>query len=187
MDMLNSQTLGKLRDIRHLTGARGIAASLVGAAVTAVCAQIGFHLPGNPIPVTMQVFAVVLCGLLLGSRLGALAQLQYVLAGLAGAPVFFGFKSAALVAHTGGYIAAFIPAAFLVGLFVERSGNRSFAARCLAGLIGVGTIYAFGTAWLAVWMRDVSCVGRWLIGALPFVGFDIAKLVLAAKLSEDRN
>jgi biotin transporter BioY len=51
------------------------------AAVTAVAAQIAIPLPFSPVPFTLQVLAVILSGLLLGSRYGALAQAIYVLVG----------------------------------------------------------------------------------------------------------
>ena len=61
------------------------------AAVTAVAAQIA--IPIFPVPFTLQVLAVILSGLLLGSRYGALAQAIYVLVGAVGAPVFAEFSS----------------------------------------------------------------------------------------------
>jgi biotin transport system substrate-specific component len=62
------------------------------AAVTAVAAQVTIPLPFSPVPFTLQVPAVVLTGLLLGPRYGALAQAVYVLVGAVGMPVFAGFK-----------------------------------------------------------------------------------------------
>src|SRR5215203_1374885 len=59
------------------------------AAVTAVAAQI--TIPLTPVPFTLQVLAVILSGLLLGVRQGALAQAVYVLVGAVGVPVFAGF------------------------------------------------------------------------------------------------
>ncbi|MCX8053385.1 MAG: biotin transporter BioY, partial [Armatimonadetes bacterium] len=90
----------------ELSGWRSVVATLAGAALTSVCAQIGFYLPGNPIPVTLQVFAVALCSMMLGGRLAAISQIQYLAAGLLGAPVFAGFKGGvgALAGPTGGYL-----------------------------------------------------------------------------------
>jgi biotin transport system substrate-specific component len=52
------------------------------AAVTAVAAQIA--IPLFPAPFTLQVLVVILSGLLLGPRYGALAQAVYVLVGAIG-------------------------------------------------------------------------------------------------------
>ena len=56
--------------------------------LTCVCARLSVPLPFTPVPVTMQVFAVLLSGLLLGRRWGTVAQLQYLLLGVMGLPVF---------------------------------------------------------------------------------------------------
>ena len=45
-----------------------------GAAFVALCAQISFYLPGNPVPVTGQTFAVLLSGAALGANRGAAAM-----------------------------------------------------------------------------------------------------------------
>ena len=58
--------------------------------VTAVAAQI--TIPTPPVPFTLQVLAVILSGLLLGPRHGALAQAVYLLVGAAGVPVFAEFS-----------------------------------------------------------------------------------------------
>src|SRR3954465_8555381 len=59
---------------------------VVGAAViTAVSAQISF---GYPVPTTLQTFAVLGAGALLGGRGGAASQLLYLGAGAAGMPIF---------------------------------------------------------------------------------------------------
>ena len=172
----------------ELTGHKAIIASLIGAAFTAVCAQLAFHLPGNPVPVTMQVFAVLCCGLMLGSKVACLAQIEYIVAGCLGAPVFAGFMGgpAALIGPSGGYLIGFVVAAFVIGLVMESVLERNLKTACIAGMIGVGAIYAFGVAWLSVWLRifDSSsvCWQSWALGVAPFVGIDAVKVVIAAKL-----
>ena len=56
------------------------------AALTAVGAFIKIPLP--PVPFTLQVFFVILSGLLLGSRMGLASQIVYIALGLVGVPVF---------------------------------------------------------------------------------------------------
>lgn len=170
-----------LTDIRQrpLTGYRALVATLIGAALTAACAKLAFFLPGNVVPVTMQVFAVLLCGMVLGSRLGAIAQMQYVMIGLMGAPVFsFTAGPVALYGPTGGYLIGFILAAYVTGLIVERLQSNTFAAYWLAGLFGVGAVYTCGVAWL--------CVLGIPKLALAFLGLDAAKAALAAAIISRR-
>lgn len=178
----------RIKDTR-LTGYKAVAAVTVGAALTAVCAQISFHLPGNPIPVTMQTFAAVACGLVLGSRLGAIAQIQYLMLGMLGMPVFADGKAGllAIAGPTGGYLAAFVVAAFLAGFIVERMGKQSFSMRFMAGFAGMLAIWLIGRAWFAIWMGDVCGLGSWILGVVPFIGVDIAKAALAAALTCGRS
>ncbi len=169
---------------RELTGWRAAAATLAGAALTAVCAQIGFYLPGNPIPVTLQVFAVVSCGMALGGRLGAISQIEYLVAGAVGAPVFAGFRGGlgALAGPTGGYLVGFIAAAYVTGTLAARLDRRSFAGLCAAGLAGVVVTYLFGRAWFALWLGTASGLASWALGVAPFVGIDAIKVAAAAAI-----
>lgn len=165
-----------LADIRsrELTGRQALIATLAGAGLTAVCAKLAFFLPGNVyVPVTMQVFAVILCGMVLGGRLGAVAQMEYVAAGVFGAPVF-AFKAgpAALLGPTGGYLIGFIAAAYVIGILVERWNAEGFASYWLAGLFGVAVIYTCGVSWLCFWGVPQL--------AVMFLGLDAAKAALAA-------
>src|SRR5689334_22502878 len=113
---------------RNRITARGLIASLGFAGLTAICAQMAFRLPWTPVPVTLQVFAVLMSGLMLGRKLGALAQLEYLVIGLMGAPVFAGFTGgpAALLGPSGGYLPGFVLGAYFAGLVWERSRSRSF-------------------------------------------------------------
>ena len=89
----------------------------VFAAVLAVLSQISFPLPSG-IPVTLQTFAVALCGYALGCKRGTLAVLVYIVLGTVGLPVFANFSGGfgSLVGLAGGYIYGFLPMAALCGL-----------------------------------------------------------------------
>src|SRR5437763_16588878 len=54
--------------------------------LTALAAQV--VIPIGPIPITGQTFAVLLTGALLGSRLGALTMIAYLIEGASGLPFF---------------------------------------------------------------------------------------------------
>lgn len=135
-----------------LEGWRG---TLLLTGVTALCAQISFHIPPTPVPVTFQVFAVLLSGLLLGARRGMIAQLQYLALGLLGAPVFALGKSGlpALLGITGGYLWAYPVAAFLAGMLNAKFRDLACCGRWMGAILGcaagMAVIYALGCGWLA--------------------------------------
>ena len=145
-----------------------------------ICVLSPFSIQIGPVPITMSLFAVMLCGVALDWRGAGLAVLVYLLIGLVGLPVFSGGKggAAVIVGPTGGYIWAYLPMAVLIGAFTRNGGWVRAAVVCALSLLlcyGLGTLqfclvanYSFGAA-LAV------CV--W-----PFVPFDIAKAVCAALL-----
>src|SRR5262245_34617608 len=56
--------------------------------LTAAAAQVSIPLPFTPVPLTLQPMVVLLGGAVLGARLGMFAQILYLLAGIAGLPVF---------------------------------------------------------------------------------------------------
>ena len=70
----------------------GIAADAVRIAAAnillALCAHIVIPLPWTPVPITGQTFGVLLVGVLLGARRGAITLILYLLEGSAGLPVF---------------------------------------------------------------------------------------------------
>ncbi len=160
-----------------------LAAATAFAALTAVGARIQFHLPFTPVPVTGQVFCVLLAGCVLGSRLGFVSQVQYLTAGVAGLPVFaLGGGIGFLLGPTGGYLVGFPVAALVVGAIAQRGQGRVWSlAACLCG---VTAIYLFGATWYGVW-RSVTGAGGGITAVLhesvlPFIGVDAAKAVLAA-------
>ena len=77
------------------------------AAFLAVMSQISLPMPTG-VPITVQVFAVALVGVILGWKRGVLAVLVYILIGAVGVPVFANFKGglSVLTGLTGGYIMA---------------------------------------------------------------------------------
>src|SRR5882757_6772922 len=54
--------------------------------LTALAAQV--VIPIGPVPITGQTFAVLLTGALLGSRLGAMTMIAYLIEGASGLPFF---------------------------------------------------------------------------------------------------
>lgn len=154
------------------------------AALTAVCSLVAVQVSAAPVPITLQTFAVILAGAVLGSRRGALAILLYLAVGFAGLPIFAqGVGGVATFARPSlGYLLAFPVAAFLVGLVAERVRRAGWPLRTGA-LVGAGVlatlvIYAAGVPVLSA--RTSMSFGEALAFNTIFVPFDAIKLILAA-------
>jgi biotin transport system substrate-specific component len=160
----------------HLT-TRDIAYAALFSSLIAAGAYVS--VPIGSVPFTLQVLVVVLTGMVLGARLGALSVMAYLVLGLV-APVYAGGTSGlgVLVGPTGGYLWGFILAAVTAGL-VARHGDRSMARLTVAGLSGLVPIYAIGTLWLALQL-GIGIEAAVLTGVAPFVWVDVLKAIAAA-------
>jgi biotin transport system substrate-specific component len=164
-----------------------IAAVLFITVLTAAAAQISIPLPFTPVPFTLQPMVVLLGGAALGSRLGMTSQVLYLIAGIAGLPVFATSPTLPqgalrLLGPTGGFLMAYPFAAFLTGWLAERGFDRRYLTSIVAMGLGLALIFAVGVLWFA-WFARPTAVG--LPAALrlafyPFIVVDILKVVLAA-------
>ena len=163
------------------TLARQLVLAALFAALTAVCSQIQIPLP--MIPINLALFAVHLCGTLLGAKWGALSMAVYALLGAVGVPVFAGFGSgpAVLFGKTGGYIIGYILCAAIVGLLSRRLGF-TFPKLCLSMAVGVIVCYVFGTAWFMA-ISGLNLATSLSYCVLPFLPGDAVKILLAAFLA----
>ncbi|MFC5590194.1 biotin transporter BioY [Sporosarcina soli] len=117
---------------------------MIGANITAF---VPFLVIGG-VPITLQTFFAILAGLLLGSRLGAMAMTVYLFIGLVGAPVFskFGGGFGYIVNPTFGFVVSFILTAYIAGKIVEKNGKLQ--GYIFAALVGMIVNYLFGTNWM---------------------------------------
>ena len=147
--------------------------------LTALSAQI--VIPLGPIPITGQTFAVLLTGALLGSRLGALAMIAYLIEGASGLPFFRGghFGLLYLMGPTGGYLIAFPAAAYITGAFAEHGWDRRFFTAAAAMAIGSAVIMLSGWAWFSIVMNTSPLVTLF-DSVIKFIPGDIIKISLAA-------
>lgn len=156
------------------------------AGLTGILAQVRIPLPFTPVPVTGQVLAVLMAGVVLGRWWGGASMAVYAMAGMAGLPWFAGFTSG--LGATGGYILGFIPAALFLGHFVDKY-VESRRLIPLMGLMLAATLiyYIPGVAWLALWFKSggmaVSFTGVIIAGVAPFVLIDIIKAIVAGLIS----
>lgn len=150
-------------------------------ALFAALTAIGTHIkiPTPLLPLTLQTLFVVLSGLVLGRKYGALSVCVYVIVGLAGLPVFTG----SALNPTFGYIVGFIPGAWISGYIAERFAPK-FMTWFLGAVAGIAVIYAVGIPYY--YLMSKYYIGNEL-GAktllmyfmlMPIPG-DVAKSVLA--------
>jgi biotin transport system substrate-specific component len=152
---------------------------LAASLLTAAAAQLEIHLPGTPVTITGQTFAVLLAGIVLGARRAFLAQGLYLLEGACGAPFFAGGAGGVLplLGPSGGYLMAFPFAALVTGWLAQRAWDRRPFTMFLAMLAGSTVIFAAGLAQLS---RFVPAGGLLAAGLFPFVAGDVLKSALAA-------
>lgn len=164
-----------------------VASIVLLAALTAAAAQISIPLPFTPVPFTLQPMVVLLGGAALGARLGMSAQVLYLLAGIAGLPVFAASPvlpqgALRLLGPTGGYLLSYPFAAFVAGWLAERGFDRRYLTSVLAMGCGLAVVFACGITWLALFARPagVGFSAALQTGLYPFLPADIIKLFIAA-------
>ncbi|RKS73597.1 biotin transport system substrate-specific component [Actinomadura pelletieri DSM 43383] len=160
--------------------ARDTALIAAAATLTGIAAQITVPLPGTPVPVTGQTFAVLLTGAALGFGRAALAMLLYLLAGMAGMPWFTEGGSGTGV-PTLGYVIGFVVAAAVVGRLAQHGGDRTPVRTAATMLTGTAIIYAVGVPYLMASL-DVTLTRALDLGLTPFLVGDALKVLLAAGL-----
>jgi biotin transport system substrate-specific component len=171
---------------RDLGVALKAAAVLLFAALTAAAAQVSVPLPFTLVPFTLQPMVVLLGGAVLGSRLGMASQVVYLLAGIAGLPVFAASPvlpqgALRLLGPTGGYLLSYPFAAFLAGYLAERGFDRRYLTSVLAMGAGLAVVFAGGVLWLAFGATPAIGLDAALAtGLYPFLPADVFKVFLAA-------
>jgi len=144
---------------------------------------IGSHvrIPIEPVPITLQTLFVLLAGAFIGSFRGFLSQALDVMGGIFGVPLFAGAAAglAVLSGPTGGYLAGFVVAPFVVGSLIDR--RRGFAWTLFVFSAASSLILALGVIHLALfYTRDIWTAIQ--VGFLPFLAGDAAKVFAAASI-----
>lgn len=160
-----------VRDVLLVVGA----AAFVGAS-----AQISIDVPGTPVPVTGQTFAVLLAGAALGPIRGLLGMIVYLAAGAAGMP-WFADAEAGLTGPTVGYLIGFVAAAWVVGVLAARGADRTVLSTIGLMTVGSMVIFLFGVPglMLSTEMDFATAVDK---GMVPFLLGDVIKIGLSAGL-----
>ena len=147
------------------------------AALTALCAWLSIPLP--PLAFTLQTLGLFLTLGVLGGKWGSVSVLLYLLLGLAGLPVFSGFRGgpAALMDATGGFLWGFLAAA-LVYWALEKVGKLP------AMIAGQLVCYSCGCLWFSLYAGSVGIAGAVLTCVVPYLIPDAIKLWMAYGISK---
>jgi biotin transport system substrate-specific component len=156
-----------------------------GIGFISLLAQISLPVPGSPVPVTGQTLAVLLIGTTYGARLGFITFATYLLAGIAGAPIFAPSATSAnhgidrLVGATGGYLVGMLLASLLLGYLADRKADQKFRTSFPALLLGDLVIFTFGLAWLHASL-DMTWAATFKAGLTPFILGEALKIAITA-------
>ncbi len=152
--------------------------AFIGSILLTISAKI--KIPFYPVPMTMQTFVVLMLGVTLGSKLGTLAVIFYLLEGISGLPVFSNTpeKGIGIVYFTGptmGYLIGFMFASYISGFFKM---NTNIPMIILKLAISVSIIYLMGIFWLGNligWDKPIIS-----LGVKPFLLAELLKISLLA-------
>lgn len=153
------------------------------ALMTALLCILGpMSIPIGAVPISFTNFVIYLAVYLLGTKLGTLSYMAYLLLGMAGLPVFSAYSGglAKLAGPTGGYLVGFIFMAVICGVFIKKCHGKPLFS-ILGMAVGTLVAYLFGTAWFIIearctlWYALTACVFPFLIG-------DALKILLASNI-----
>lgn len=178
--MVPGRPTGVLADVWGRSAVRDVILTVGAAAAVGAAAQIAIPVPGSPVPITGQTFAVLLAGATLGASRGAAGMLLYAAAGTLGVPWFAGGESGWPVA-TAGYLIGFVLAAALTGQLAALGADRRPGLTISLMAAGNALIYLVGVPWLA-FATGMDLTTALANGLLPYLLGDILKTALAAAL-----
>lgn len=164
---------------------RNLAYVALFAALIAVLTVVPAITLPSGIPITAQSLGVMLCGTVLGARLGGLAALLYVVLGVIGLPILAGGAGGfgVLAGPSAGFLIGFPVAAFVIGLIVRnfrvQIGISAFVASLVGGIV---VLYALGIAGLA--LNAGLALDKAFAAMAPFIAGDVLKAALAGLITQ---
>lgn len=153
------------------------------AAVTSILAPFSIPIPISESPISLGIFAVYLCSLLLGPKLGTVSVLIYLLLGLVGVPVFTGWTGGIgkLFGPTGGYLIGYIFITLIGGWFAKRFAKKTIL-QVLGLILGTAVCYILGTVWMSYSLH--MPIGAAISAAvIPFIPLDTLKIAAAIAIA----
>jgi biotin transport system substrate-specific component len=154
-----------------------------GVGFISAMAQVSIPVPGSPVPVTGQTLAALLVGTTYGARLGFTTFATYLLAGIAGAPIFAPSATSAnhgidrVMGATGGYLIGMLVASLLLGYLADRKADQKFLTSYPALLLGEVVIFGIGLLWLRNSL-SLSWSATLAAGFTPFIIGEVLKIAI---------
>lgn len=144
------------------------------AAVLSVLSILAIPMPSG-VPLTLQTFAVALCGYVLGAKRGVATVFIYIVLGAVGMPVFSGMHGGIswLVGYTGGFLWGFIFLSVLCG--AAMSTRRKLCRVILSG-IGLTLCHAIGVLQFAI-VAETSLKVAFVTVSAPYLIKDVISLM----------
>ncbi len=136
-----------------------------------------FSIPlGDNIKVSLQLLMVFIIGLTIDAFYdGIIITGLYLLLGLV-APVYAGFHVG--ISPTFGFVISFVVIAPLLYFLNKLPIKNQFVRMSIACVIALVVCYAIGSLFLALYL-NLNIQKALLIAVVPYVPFDIAKIVIA--------
>ncbi|WP_435165414.1 biotin transporter BioY [Falsirhodobacter sp. 1013] len=166
---------------------RNITLIALFAALCAVLSTVPqIHLPLG-VPITAQSLGVMLCGIVLGAKRGALAVLLYMAVAAMGLPILSGGRGglAPFVGPTAGFIWGWPVAAFVTGLIMERWRASVAPVALVAAIVGcILVLYPFGIVGLWLLAPQSTALPTIAASMAVFLPGDLIKAGLAALVAQ---
>ena len=151
-----------------------------------ISAKIKFYLPFSQVPFTFQMLIIFFIIFSESRKIAFLSIFSYLLSGLLSFPVFSSTVGIqALLSPTGGYILGFLFSSFLANesefkIQATKWNNKELNQNILVnltikGLSAIFIVYLFGFLGL---LRFTNPKIAFITGILPFILFDIYKLII---------
>ncbi len=166
---------------RTRTSSRTRSIAFIGLTIAILVVSAWVQIPIGPVPLTLQIFALMFAIMALQPRECLIAIVGYIVLGAIGLPVFAGMSGGigVIAGVTGGFIWGWAFGAGLALLFMHAMGERrNFGVEIIASIIFLGVVYLCGWAqYMAV--AGVGPEAAFAVTVAPFVAVDIIKVVAA--------
>ena len=158
-----------------------LAMTAMFTALTMVLGPLVIILPFTPIPISLAMIPIYLCGALLPKHNAFTSLLIYLLLGAAGLPVFSQFRGGlgVLVGPTGGFLLVYPIMAFVIALLLEKLPQQKLYSLLIAFSAALVICYTGGCLMFML-LTHMDLAKAFSLTVLPFLPLDIVKIAFSA-------